>query len=719
MRQSTLLLALPLLAAAQTPATLDLVRDRFEPARFEDQVIGGFLGERIRINLERRLLNIEEQTLLEGFQSRPGKHPWIGEHIGKYLHAGANTWRLTKNEALRAQMTRMALALIATQKDDGYLGTYADGQRWTSWDVWVHKYNLIGLLAYHGISGDERALEAASKIGLLLHREFVTKGRDVVASSTHAGMAASSVLEPLCQLYRLTGDYRHLDAALAMVKSWEQPNGPKLLSALLSHGEVHRTANAKAYEMMSDLVGLLELYRITGTADYLNAARRAAHDIAAKRTFLTGTTSNHEHFQDDHFFPGEPVHDVGEGCATVTWMQLNWHLLRLTGEARYAAELERTIFNQLLAAQEPETGDICYFTPMNGRKSPRRDVNCCRSSEPRGISLIPQTVWGAEGNAVKILMYTPGRATINGLLITSETDFPTTGRVRFTMTGLARAQRVPLLFRVPGWTRRFEVRHEGETLTGSPGGFVRLERAWGVQEVVEVDMEMGVHVHDGGRAYPDHAAIQRGPLMMALDRGANPNVAYLFRAGLRDLNNPGDGITVPGQVWREGKLEAAALHLVPFADAKDYRIWLAKPGRVEAGPVSRAAFGRELVVRRTLAPQGSFVDERTDTYRLQTPREPEGGPVSFGVELREPGPASRMVFIAGPEGAGFRDPGPVIEFQRKPGGEWEHLAPAGDFRAKPGEKAEFTFGQREIHAIRITGEAGSEGVSCAEIQVWE
>jgi uncharacterized protein len=719
MRRFLLLLTLPVLAAAQTPATIDLVRDRFEPARFEDQAIEGFLGERIRINLERRLLNIEEQTLLEGFQSRPGKHPWIGEHIGKYLHAGANTWRLTKNEALRAQMTRMALALIATQHEDGYLGTYTDDQRWTSWDVWVHKYNLIGLLAYHGISGDERALAAASKIGVLLHREFVTKGRDVVASSTHVGMAASSVLEPLCRLYRLTGDYRHLDAALAMVKSWEQPNGPKLLSSLLAHGEVHRTGNAKAYEMMSDLVGLLELYRITGTPDYLNAARRAAHDIAAKRTFLTGTTSNHEHFQDDHFFPGEPVNDAGEGCATVTWMQLNWHLLRLTGEARYAEQLERTIFNQLLAAQEPETGDICYFTPMNGRKSPRRDVNCCRSSEPRGISMIPQAVWGAEGGAVKILLYTPGRATVNGLLITSETDFPSTGRVRFTVTGLARAQRVPLLFRVPEWTRRFEVRHEGETLTGPPGGFVRLERAWGVQEVVEVDMEMSVQVHDGGRAYPHHVAIQRGPMMMALDREANPNVPYLFRAGLRDINNPGDGITVPGQLWRDGKLEAAGLRLVPFADAKDYRIWLAKPGQVESGPVPRSAFGRELVVRRTNTSQGSFVDERTDTYRLQTPREPGGGPVSFGVELREPGPVSRVVFIAGAGGAGFRDPGPVLEFQPKPGAAWEHLAPPGGFRAKPGEKAEFTFAKREVYAVRITGEAGAEGVSCAEIQVWE
>jgi len=719
MRLPLLLLLLTTAALAQKPQTIDLIRDRFEPIRYEDQRLEGFLGERLRINLERRLLNIEEQALLEGFQSRPGKHPWIGEHIGKYLHAGANTFRLTKNEALRAQMTRMALALIETQKEDGYLGTYTDDQRWTSWDVWVHKYNLIGLLSYYEISGDQRALDAASKIGLLLHREFVTRKRDVVASSTHVGMAASSVLEPLCQLYRHSGDYRHLDAALAMVKSWEQPNGPKLLSSLLSHGDVHRTANAKAYEMMSDLVGLLELYRITGTPEYLEAPRRAAHDIAARRRFITGTTSNHEHFQADNLFPAEPSNDVGEGCATVTWMQLNWHLLRLTGDPRYASELERTIFNHLLAAQETATGDICYFTPLNGPKSPTRGVNCCRSSVPRGISLIPQAVWGAEGEAVKVLLYTPGRATVNGLILTSETDFPASGRVRLTVTGLARGQRVPILLRVPDWTRRFTARLGDETLTGKPGAFLRIERAWGVEETIDIDMELSVHVHDGAPAYPHHAAIQRGPMVMALDRNANPNVPYLFRAALANLSQPGDGLTLPGQIWRDGKLEPATLRLVPFADALDARVWLAKPGQLSSAPVSRAAFGRELAQRRTHTAQGSFIDERIDTSRLQTPREPAGGEVTLGVELREPGPIARVTVIAGQGGAGFRAPGPVLEIQRSAGADWEAAGQFTGRLAKAGERLELRLSTPVApHAIRLRGEVGPEGVSIAEIEAW-
>ena len=41
--------------------------------------------------------------------------------------------------------------------------------------------------------------------------------------------------------------------------------------------------------------------------------------------------------------------------------------VRLTGEPRYADEIERTLFNQLLAAQL-SNGRFCKYTPLLGRK---------------------------------------------------------------------------------------------------------------------------------------------------------------------------------------------------------------------------------------------------------------------------------------------------------------------------------------------------------------
>ena len=105
--------------------------------------------------------------------------------------------------------------------------------------------------------------------------------------------------------------------------------------------------------MMSNLVGLVELYRVTGNRDYLKPAEIAWKDIVAHRLYVTGTTSAGEHFQDDNVLAGEEASNVGEGCATVTFLQLTWQLLRSTGEPQYADLLEQTVYNALLGAQDP------------------------------------------------------------------------------------------------------------------------------------------------------------------------------------------------------------------------------------------------------------------------------------------------------------------------------------------------------------------------------
>ena len=100
-----------------------------------------------------------------GYLQRPGNHPWVGEHVGKYLESACNVWRNTHDPRLKKQMDRMMYELINSQLEDGYLGTYTPDEYWTSWDVWSHKYNLYGLLAYYTTTGYQPALEACKKNG--------------------------------------------------------------------------------------------------------------------------------------------------------------------------------------------------------------------------------------------------------------------------------------------------------------------------------------------------------------------------------------------------------------------------------------------------------------------------------------------------------------------------------------------------------------------------
>ena len=69
--------------------------------------IGGWLGARIDANEKNRLLNVDTEPLLAGYRKRPGSHPWIGEHVGKWLHAATLAWVYTGDPALKASSTAL------------------------------------------------------------------------------------------------------------------------------------------------------------------------------------------------------------------------------------------------------------------------------------------------------------------------------------------------------------------------------------------------------------------------------------------------------------------------------------------------------------------------------------------------------------------------------------------------------------------------------------
>ena len=136
---------------------------------------------------------------------------------------------------------------------------------------------MLGLLAYYDLTKEQKALTAAGKEADFLMKELTDKNIFIVKKGANRGMAASSVLEPVCQLYNRTGNKKYLDFAEEIVRQWETPDGPQLISK--SDIDVSKRfpkptnwfswdQGQKAYEMMSCYEGLLELYRITGKTEY-------------------------------------------------------------------------------------------------------------------------------------------------------------------------------------------------------------------------------------------------------------------------------------------------------------------------------------------------------------------------------------------------------------------------------------------------------------------
>jgi DUF1680 family protein len=539
----------------------------------------------MKVNVEKRLLQLDLDMILDPFVNRPGKQWWAGEHVGKYLHAATYAWRFTGDDRLRERMDYVVRKLIDTQLPNGYLGTYADkdqfgqgdGLGWNGpvWDVWTHKYNLIGLLTYYQATEDRSALKAGIRVADLMYETFVVEKRSMRLASAHLGMAATSVLEPIALLYRLTGDSRYLEFCHYIVDSWEDENNPEtwmyedgcqLLTSLLDHGNVYKTANRKAYEMLSNLVGLLELYLVDPDERYLVASKNAWHDIATKRLYITGTASYFEQFTPDHRLP--PGQAVGEGCVTVTWLQLTYRLLELTGEIRYADELERTTYNALIAAQSPRTGEVTYFVPLIGRKSYNDHdskmtpaISCCSSSVPRGIAMIPTLASGTLDGKPALLEYIPGKHVLRyeggNVTLHLRGDYPETGDIEIEVE-MNQAAEFPLLLRAPAWAEGYQATVEGKNYRPSPDRIVEINRVWSTGDTVKVTIPLKIRVVPDGDKTSNTVAFVRGPQVLATD------IAIMNHAAAPDPDWWGD--TIYTHTIRQNGIKKE-FQLVSFADA--------------------------------------------------------------------------------------------------------------------------------------------------------
>ena len=585
-----------------------VVADR-QDAQIPDRVrLSGMIGVRIQNSALNRLLRMDVDRLLEGFRKRPGRQTYDGEHVGKWLHAATLAWVYTGNAQLRAKLDSVVKELLKCQLDDGYLGTYLPQQYWTEWDVWSHKYDLIGLLTYVRYTGNKAPLAGCRKIGDLLCKTFGDGPgqRDIIKAGWHVGMAPTSVLEPMVWLYRMTGDKKYGDFCRYILRAWEQPNGPHIVSRLLEGKGVNKVGNGKAYEMLSCINGLLEWYRTTGDARYLRAAVSAWDDILAKRLYITGTASAGEIFHGDYELVN--TGNVGETCVTVTWLQLSAHLLRLTGEARYAEQLEHIVYNQLCGAQQPDGKAWGYYVQMEGKKpyTATLDGQCCLSSGPRGFALVPTFALTTDADGVVVNYYDAGKAQLrlrNGTAVKLgiETAYPAAGKIAISIDP-AEPRKFAFKLRIPQWCHKASLQINGapgDVKNMRSGSYAVINGNWKEGDKVELDLTLEPRVVVGQHGNTGKVAICYGPLVLAADEallvGEHTSlnaiaVASADRAALAITPEPAPKKcrTWPGeQVFRLSAVAGADrspldIRLIPFAAAgatgKNYKVWLPLAG---------------------------------------------------------------------------------------------------------------------------------------------
>ncbi len=732
----------------------------------------GWIGSRVQANESNRLVMLDPARLLEGYRKRPGRQAWDGEHVGKWLHAATLAWVNTGDPALREKLDYVAAELMKCQLADGYLGTYLDKDRWTEWDVWAHKYNLIGLITYIRFTGNTAPLPCCCRMGDLLCNTFGDEPgkRDIIKAGHHVGMAPTSVLEPMVLLYRLTGEPRYLDFCKYILHAWEQPNGPKIVSTLLSAKRVDKVGNGKAYEMLSCLNGLLEYYRTVGDdPKLLQACLNAWQDIVNNRLYLTGAASYGELFHGDYDLPN--VNNVGETCVTVTWLQFNAQLLRLTGEARFAEQLERVVLNQLFGAQRCDGAAWGYYVQMEGKKpySSTLDGHCCLSSGPRGVALIPTFALSTDAEGLVLNLYDSGKASLRlrdgtPVEVGVDTLYPGDGRIQLELDPAAEKS-FALKLRVPAWCRQAAVRVNGRKQNATPGadGYVGLGRVWKKGDRVELTLKLEPRVVSGDHLNAGKVALEYGPLVLAADEALLTDTGLPLRAvaaagdSLRALKFRAEAAPQSLRTWAGAQVFAVnavarqaigscrrgspvRVRLIPFADAgqtgTQYKIWLPLLSK-DAPSDNLLKEGEESRSRRGNL-EGSIIDDdlQSAVVTFDGHRAEQDW---FAVMLPEPALISRVVFA---HGRAFHDGGwfdasggkPRVEIQTERDGAWQKVGELDTYPATTAtEPAGLTEGKR--FECRLPGAVKACGVrvvgkpacgdnpqqafsSCAELQAF-
>lgn len=607
----------------QTPvADRRTIQDKFSALPHGSLQIGGEIGEKIDLCIDHRVMAQDIDRLITPFRVR-NDESWgfRSEFWGKWFTSAMLGYGYSPTVEHRAIVDEAVNKLLQTQTADGYIGSYPDEHHLKDWDIWGRKYVLLGLLAYYDQFRDPMILEAAERVADHLILEAGPSGGVNLAETGWIGwkgLASSSVLEPVALLYPKTGKQKYLDFAEHIVQLWNKPNkltptGLRLVEEALNQTPLWEMSGApKAYEMMSCYEGLCELYRITGNPDYLHATQLLIQSIIRDEIMLVGSGSLHEIWCNGKMRQNDPMYQGLETCVTVTWLKYLYQMLRLTGESKYADQLEISLYNALLASQTPNGEWWSYYTGLMGERVPSHlqfpDVvmSCCVANGPRAMLLTPSWAVMRSSDGIAINLYAPIQGEFktpgNQLsLLNMTTRYPVDGNVEATLS-IPSKERFSFHIRIPAWSKNTIVRINGELLPQAltPGTYAVIDRTWSNQDKIEVSFDMTSYVVNAPSGVPD-AAIQRGPVVLAFDTRLVP-----FRHGVDTppmnrysfMKNRDHSIDVTlaenppvEAIWMTFQVpvtdEAGVLHLLPMCDYASagnswekgnlFRVWIPQP----------------------------------------------------------------------------------------------------------------------------------------------
>ena len=484
------------------------------------------------------------EKFVQVFIDRPDHldHGWRGEYYGKMMRGACLTYRYAPDEELYGVLYDTVKALLHTQDEYGRITTYPKDFEFRGWDMWIRKYVLVGSLYFYEICRDEDF--KAEILERLEHHvdymiEHLGDGEGKMSildtSAAWAGLNSSTVLEPVIQLYKLTGKQKFLDFGKYVLEQGGCHGGNLLELAEADEICPYEYPQVKAYEMMSYFEGALAWYEVTGEERYLHIVEKFVRAVEKSDITIIGCAGcTHELFDHSGVMQTVQVEDnaiMQETCVTVTWMRLLERLLRLTGKEWYAGQIEKAAYNALYGSinvygldqysrEERKMHPGLPFDSYSPLVYQPRGIGiggfkkfssggyygCCACIGAAGTALFPLIgVLSYEGGFVfngyhggTVQATTPAGKPVT---FTLSGDYEGKGEVQIKI-GLSAPEVFAIKLRVPAWSNDPVLTLNGEALEVTKG-YVQLANTWSDGDVIALSLhpEVKRELLGGKQAY--------------------------------------------------------------------------------------------------------------------------------------------------------------------------------------------------------------------------
>ncbi|MBO5353643.1 MAG: glycoside hydrolase family 127 protein [Lachnospiraceae bacterium] len=495
--------------------------------------------------------------------------------VAKWLEAAAYSL-VNHPDAELEQRADDIIALIGSaQQEDGYLNTYftvkEPDKKWTNLqeahELYCAGHFIEAAVAYYEATGKDSLLNIMKKNADHIYRRFVEEKAEGYPGHPEIELA-------LMRLYDTTKEKKYLELAAhfinvrgvdpdyykkeAETKGWTVWGmNPEDTEYAQNQAPVRELTKATGHSVRAVYLytGMAHLAAETGDESLVRACETLWDNIVKQRMYITGgigSTNQGEAFTKDYNLPNDTAY--AETCASIGLMFFARRMLQMKKDSRYADEMERALYNTVLAGMQLDGKRFFYVNPLevipgiSGEAVTHRHTlpqrpkwfgcACCPPNVARTLTSIAEYAWSETEEAVFSHLYVGGELDLTeskGVKIQVETGYPYDGNVNYRIVKDGKEKtELTLAIRLPGWCKQLSVSRNGGMVCQknedgwkviAPGvhhqdGYLYISGTVGNEDVISVSMDMPVY-----RVYSNPAvasnngrvALMRGPLVYCVE----------------------------------------------------------------------------------------------------------------------------------------------------------------------------------------------------------